>query len=240
MIEEITGRPEGTYEFRFTGTISRDDYEKVLVPRLQAAFDNGEHVKVLAHLDEGFEGYDLKAAWDDTYLGLHHWHGFERIAVVTDTGWVRNAIHAMALMMPCPVQVFSNSRLDEARLWLSESMGSIHAKVEDGILKLTMLGKLEPSSYDNIEEDLNRYFSSEDNNKLLIDLREFEGWEGLSAFSEHLALVRKNRKFPDRVAVVGNKRWQHVAESVFAVILHAKVAYFRGDAVKEAESWLKS
>ena len=44
--------------------------------------------KALVLLQPDFEGLSLEAAWDDTNLGLRHWDGFERLAVVTDLAWV--------------------------------------------------------------------------------------------------------------------------------------------------------
>jgi hypothetical protein len=65
-----------------------------------------DRIKALLVFGEGFEGYDLAAVWDDARLGLRHWRGFERIAVVSDVGWLRTAVRAIGVAMPCPVRLF--------------------------------------------------------------------------------------------------------------------------------------
>ena len=55
-----------------------------------ATFES-DKVRLLYHLSEDFESFSAGAAWDDAKLGLQHWTSFERMAVVTDVGWVKNS-----------------------------------------------------------------------------------------------------------------------------------------------------
>jgi hypothetical protein len=45
----------------------------------------------------------------------------------------------------------------------------------------------------------------------VLDLREFDGWAGLSALGDHLSLVREHYRVPERIAIVGDKAWQKMA-----------------------------
>ena len=58
--------------------------------------------------------------WDDAKVGLQHLTAWERVAVVTDVGWIRTAMKAFGFVMPGQVRVFSNSELTAAQQWLSE------------------------------------------------------------------------------------------------------------------------
>lgn len=119
MIEPITGLPAHVLGFSAHGTVSAHDYETVLNPAVEAAFARHEKVRLLYHLGPAFSGFEFGAMVDDARLGLSHMKGWERIALVTDIGWIRMAMRAFAPIMPGEFRVFSNDQMNEARRWIS-------------------------------------------------------------------------------------------------------------------------
>ncbi|SBO44729.1 STAS/SEC14 domain-containing protein [Cyanobium sp. NIES-981] len=238
MIETIQGLPAGTVGFRLHGQVRGDDYDQVLVPAMESAIAEHDRIKALLCFDADFEGYDLAAAWDDTLLGLRHWQGFERIAVVSDVGWLRTAIRAIGALMPCPVRLFASAEEEEARRWLGESLGSLHLEAEGDVLRVRLIGQLEPSAYEAREAEIASLFSRPTPLKLLVDLREFDGWSGLAALGDHLSLVREHRRSLSRVAVVGNQAWQHLAERLIRRLLPAECRFFDAAHHEQAELWI--
>ena len=128
MIQLIDNLPAGTLGFSCGGQISGEEMQRLVIPQVEAALLEHERIKALVVLQPDFEGLSLEAAWDDTNLGLRHWDGFERLAVVTDLGWVRQATRALALLLPYPVQQFNLSNVEGARRWLGEALhlGNLH------------------------------------------------------------------------------------------------------------------
>ena len=241
MIEEISGRPEGTLEFKISGRVSGADYDRVLIPALERALESKDRVKLLCQVGPGFEGYSFDAAWDDARMGMKHWRGFERVALVTDVEWLAASVRALGFALPCPVKIFPLTELEEARLWLSESLGSVHVdKLNDGHLKVALLGKLEASAYAGVEETIDQYLAGKSGIRLLVDLREFDGWQGLDALGEHFSLVRDHSRLPERVAVVGNKAWKRLAEKVFSRFFNAEVRFFEAAEAGAAEAWIEA
>lgn len=120
MIEMMHTPSDAVLEFNLSGKVTGADYDTVLTPAIETALKHHDKIRILARFGPDFEGYSLEAAWDDTRLGLKHWSGFERAAVVSDTGWVRMATRAIGFAMPCPVKVFGLDELEAARLWLRE------------------------------------------------------------------------------------------------------------------------
>ena len=240
MIEEITGLPAGTLGFKISGYVTGDDYDNVLTPTIDKAIEEFDRIKLLAQIGTEFEGYSLDAAWDDAKLGLRHWNGFERVAVVTDVGWVRTIIKAMGFIMPCPVQLFELSELDDAKRWLSESLGSIQLGSEEDVISVRLLGKLEPSAYDGVSEEIDNLMSRYEHVRLLLDLREFDGWSGLAALGDHLSLVREHRRVPERIAVVGDKAWQNLAEKIMSRFVNARTQFFDADDFEGAKAWISA
>ena len=119
MIESIPGLPDGVLGFNAKGAVTAKDYETIIIPAVEAQFARQKKVSFLYHLGKEFTGFEVAAMWDDTKLGLKHFSGWEKMAVVSDVGWVRVAIEAFGLAMPGRVRVFHDNELAEARQWVS-------------------------------------------------------------------------------------------------------------------------
>lgn len=120
MIELIQGLPDNVVGFEAVGEVRAEDYRDVLDPAIASALTRHEKIRVLYVLGDRFTGYSGAAMWDDAVVGTENWSHWERIGVVTDTPWVRHAIHAFAWMMPARVQVFSDADRAAALAWVSE------------------------------------------------------------------------------------------------------------------------
>ena len=122
MIELIDDLPEPVVGFRAKGKVTGDDYEQVLMPRVDAALKAHDKVRLLYVLGDDFDGYSGGAMWDDAKLGMEHLRKWERIAVVTDVDWVEHAVKAFGWMIPGKVKRFDDDELDDAREWITEGL----------------------------------------------------------------------------------------------------------------------
>ena len=119
MIKLITDLPDNILGFEASGTITGKEYETVIIPAVEAKIEKFSKVRLLYNFGSDFS-YDLEAIWDDTKIGLKHLKAWERIALVTDTEWIRKAIHLFGFAIPGEVRVFKNDELSNAKDWLSE------------------------------------------------------------------------------------------------------------------------
>lgn len=120
MLERIVGLPDNVLGFEAKGEVTGADYESVLIPAVDEMLTRHKSIRFLYHIGNEFTGFDAKAMWDDAKVGLQHFTAWERVAVVTEVGWIRTAMKAFGFVMPGHVRVFGNSELAEARQWLSE------------------------------------------------------------------------------------------------------------------------
>ncbi|UTM59259.1 STAS/SEC14 domain-containing protein [Photobacterium sp. CCB-ST2H9] len=75
-------------ELKAVGKLTHEDYEQI-TPLIDEALAGVEHPKVNVYFDGSeFEGWELKAAWDDLKLGLKHGKKFHRIAIYGDKKWI--------------------------------------------------------------------------------------------------------------------------------------------------------
>ncbi len=120
MIEKIPGLPDTAIGFTAKGTVTASDYESTIIPAVEELFSRQSKIRFLYHLGEEFTKFEAAAMWDDTKLGLKHFTGWERMAIVSDIGWIRTAIKIFGLGIPGHVRVFHNSELAAATRWISE------------------------------------------------------------------------------------------------------------------------
>jgi hypothetical protein len=119
MLEPIEGLPDGVVGLRAVGRVTGDDYTTVLVPAVDKATVGGRKARLLLDLGDAFEGYDPTAVAADAGVGIEHFRSFERVAVVTDTDWIRRAIDLFGPLIPGDVMVFLVADGARARDWVS-------------------------------------------------------------------------------------------------------------------------
>lgn len=119
MMHNIQGLPDNVVGVAACGKVTGEDYETVLIPAVKRGLETHERLRVLYHLGSDFTGFTVAAFWDDARVGIRHLTAFEKIAVVTDVTWVIEAVKVFGFFIPCPVKVFGNDRLADAKAWVS-------------------------------------------------------------------------------------------------------------------------
>jgi hypothetical protein len=119
MIERITDLPDNVLGFTARGKVTAKDYETVLVPAVEEAIAARHKIRFLYHLGPELSGFEAGALWDDAKVGLKHPTSWERVAIVTDTEWIRVATKVFGFAIPGEVRVFGNAEMPAAREWLS-------------------------------------------------------------------------------------------------------------------------
>ena len=120
MIELIEGLPAPVVGMRASGRITKEDYRGVVEPAVDGAIAAHGRVRLLYVLGEDLDGYSLGAIWEDTKLGAGHLRAWERVAVVTDAGWVVDGLKVFGWMVPGDFRRFSLADEPAAREWLAE------------------------------------------------------------------------------------------------------------------------
>ena len=119
MFKTIDDVPTGVVAVTALGVIHAQDYETVLIPKIQAALEHTDKVSVLLHFGPEFGGYAFGAVWEDMVFGVSHWRAFRKIAVVSDVDWIRHAVGLFAPILPAQVKVFPNKALHAAKDWIT-------------------------------------------------------------------------------------------------------------------------
>jgi hypothetical protein len=118
MIEVITSFPDNVIGFKATGRVTRQDYLEVVIPAVEKARKTHSKTRLYYELGPQFSEIDLGAEWEDLKLGLEDYTRWERVAVVTEVGWIKHLVGAFRFVMPGEVRVFANPQVAEARRWI--------------------------------------------------------------------------------------------------------------------------
>jgi hypothetical protein len=119
MITLLAGFPENVLAVKCEGHVTRKDYEGVLIPAAIQALQHHSNVRVYYEVALEFAGIDAGAVWEDFRVGVGHWSRWERIAVVTNVGWIRQAVNAFRFLMPGTLRVFAVGDAADARRWIA-------------------------------------------------------------------------------------------------------------------------
>ncbi len=105
------------FSMTVSGKLKHSDYE-IMVPMLESALDGISEPKIKALTDlREFEGWELKAAWDDFKFGLKHGREFSKIAVVGNKKWEELMSKVASWFVSGEVQYFED--LESAENWLA-------------------------------------------------------------------------------------------------------------------------
>src|SRR3977135_4716243 len=104
MIRVIDGLPDNVVGIVAQGRVTAADCDKILKPVMETSLKR--HDKVLYYeIGSRIPG----AKWDDLRLGVGPLPQWERVAVVTDVGWVRHTVKALRFLIGSEIRVFTTS-----------------------------------------------------------------------------------------------------------------------------------
>ena len=120
MMEILKDFPGNVLAIRADGRVTQKDYDDVLIPAANAAFALHPKLRVYYETAPEFSGFDAGAMWKDFMVGVSHWTGWERIALVTDIDWIKHTANAFRFFIPCPVKLFAPDESAQAREWVAQ------------------------------------------------------------------------------------------------------------------------
>ena len=119
MIEQIPTVPANTAGFRAIGDVNADDYDRVVIPGIEALLARQDHINFLLVLDTTLSDFTIGAIARDLGVGLKHFSKWRKMAIVTDSKAIEIITNAFSYVTPGEAKGFPHHKLDEAILWVS-------------------------------------------------------------------------------------------------------------------------
>jgi hypothetical protein len=104
-------------------------------------------------------------------------------------------------------------------------------------LAIRLSGKLTAADYETFVPQVESIVKERGSIRILMTMQDFHGWELAAAWEDTKFGLRHFRDI-ERLAMVGEKKWQHGMAVFCKPFTKAEIRYFDAGAAKEAESWI--
>ena len=142
MLTKIEGVPDYIAAFKATGKVDKHDYDNLLIPELERQDKEHGHLHMLMVLETPVKNFTLAAWMEDAWMGLKHFRGWRKIAIVTDERAVETFTNRFSFVIPGEAKGFKLSELETAKQWVAEE--GEDSEISTGFIKrlIIVLGLL--------------------------------------------------------------------------------------------------
>ena len=111
-------------------------------------------------------------------------------------------------------------------------------KSTDTVLGFTLSGKLHDEDYQHFVPAVDAAIAAHGRVRLLAHFADFHGWD-MRALWDDIKFSATHCTKMDRIALVGDKRWEKAMATVCKPFTMAKVRYFDAAQIADAWKWLE-
>jgi len=120
MIEILPSIPKNIAAFRATGKVTKEDYQKVMVPHVNELVSRSGELNFLFLIDTEIKNFTLGAWFQDALLGLKHLASWKRAAIVIDNADAIKFTDAFSILAPGEFKGFSKEQYADALEWIAQ------------------------------------------------------------------------------------------------------------------------
>jgi hypothetical protein len=118
-------------------------------------------------------------------------------------------------------------------------MDGITTKSTERVLEVRVTGKLTKESYEKFVPAVDAQIKQYGKLRILFVMQDFHGWTA-GAMWEDLKFDLKHWKDIERLAVVGDKKWEKGMAAFCKPFTKAQIRYFDIAQIEEARQWVES
>jgi hypothetical protein len=107
------------------------------------------------------------------------------------------------------------------------------------VLDIHVSGKLGKDDYTYLLPIVERLIEQNGKLRILLEMEDFHGWDAAGLWQD-IKFDLKHFSDVERVAMVGDKRWQKGMSTVCRPFTSAKIRYFDRSAIAEAREWAQA
>ena len=108
---------------------------------------------------------------------------------------------------------------------------------EQAVAHVRLHGSIAENEYSQFLPRLEAFIERHGRIRVLLDLRGFDGWEDVSAFWQHVLLVKDHHRAVRRIAIVGERTWERVIAELVPRLAGVEGRYFDAASLDDAEIW---
>lgn len=107
------------------------------------------------------------------------------------------------------------------------------------ILEVDLIGTLGKEDYVPLVREFQQLVHVHGKLRVLLDITRFHGWDA-GALLEEVKFDLEHLNEMERMAVIGEKRWQHTIASFAKPFTSAEIRYFDATESMQARAWLET
>jgi hypothetical protein len=119
MVELLPDFPPHVAAYRASGTISKDEYEQVVMARVDEVAAKYGRINFLVRLETGMENYSISAFTEYLKVSFEHFTKWNRMAIVSDQQWLRQTYNILSYLVPGEIKGFELKDFEAAKAWVS-------------------------------------------------------------------------------------------------------------------------
>jgi hypothetical protein len=135
MLQFINDLPNHVIGIRAIGEVSKDDYEKVLIPRMEDLAKREGEINYLLVLETDVQHFSIAAWLQDFKLGLKNFTKWNKVAIVTDQKSVEWLTDLSSHFIPGEARGYRLFELNDAIKWVSDEGNHEHEEISIGAVK---------------------------------------------------------------------------------------------------------
>ena len=116
---------------------------------------------------------------------------------------------------------------------------TLHEENEGRLLEVQLSGKIDKGDYEHFAPAVERLVKQHGKIRVLVEMRDFHGWTP-GALWQDIKFDAKHFNDIERIAMVGETKWQHGMSVFCKPFTGAKLRYYDHGAIEEARAWLRS
>lgn len=120
MIERLNDLHQHVTGFRASGKVTKEDYEKILMPAVNEHSKKFKKINFLLWIDTDVSNYTFGAWVDDALMGLMHFSHWHKVAIVSHSRTVKKITNIFGHLVPGIYKGFQTSELEAAKQWVGE------------------------------------------------------------------------------------------------------------------------
>ena len=120
MVQILNDLPPHVIGFRATGKVTKDDYENILMPAVDAHSKKFDKINFLLWVDTDVSNYTFGAWVDDALVGLKHFTHWHKVAIISHYDIIKKITNIFGHLVPGIYKGFQVTELEAAKKWVAE------------------------------------------------------------------------------------------------------------------------
>ena len=235
---------------RIGGHISQSEIDQLL-DRVEEALEANEktHLYIEAESYDGFDKAGFAQQMSRSWRMISKLDRFGRVAVVSDTSWIRWAARIESALLPgISYETFTMEERDQALAWVKGEEELPHRPAfkiietdNPDVLGFELCGKISAEQLDAIAEHFNERLEHGHPKRLLGRFSQYRGFSLTGIMDEDFwAMKRDMIRTLSRYAIVGAPHWMEKMIQALDPLFRVQIRSFSSDKEDEAWAWLEA